>query len=300
MYWLILISVFGSVFLLIISLFKEKKEEEIKEAGHFSKGEKIEGKTFAGRILNALANKIGLGISKLHWHFLESLRSKIKKQLSMADMVDKNPDYIIASQFLYGLIFSLLGGFLTLIIFGSIKVIVSIGLFILGFILSAYAVKEKIKKRHKSILRSLPDVLDILTVAVEAGLDFNAALIRLIEVEDRKNPLIKEIFQMQQEIYMGRSRIEALQNMAVRVDEGSLSIVCSSLVQAIRMGTSLGPILRLQAEQIRIKRFQKAEKLASEAPVKMLFPLIFLILPTVFLVLFTPLVLTYISSGVEF
>ncbi len=299
---LILILVFVSVFLLVIVLFPEKEREilKVKETGHFSKGKELRGKTFIGQILNILASNLAGGISKLHLPFLESIRTKTKKQLLMADMINTSPDYIIAGYLLYGLIFCFLGGFLSLIFLDSIEIMALMCFFILGIILSAYAIKGKIKKRKKSILRSLPDVLDILTVAIEAGLDFNAALGKLIELEDKNNPLIKEIFQMQQEVYMGRSRIEALQNMAMRVDEPSLSMVCSSLVQAIKMGTSLGPILRLQAEQIRTMRFQKAEKLAGEAPIKMLFPLIFLILPTVFLVLFVPLVLSFVSSGVEF
>ncbi|MCK4532286.1 type II secretion system F family protein [bacterium] len=282
MYWLILVLIFILVFLLTMGFFS------IKE------------KIFFVPTVNGLTGRLSLIIGRLHLPFLENLRSKIKKQLSMAGVIDESPDYVLAGHCLNGMVFSFLGAILSLIFFDLIKGYILIGFFVLGFILSVYKLKERIKKRHCAILRALPDVLDILTVAVEAGLDFNAALIKLIELEAQNNPLVKEIFQMQQEVYVGSSRIESLYNMAARVDEPGLSAVCSSLIQAIKMGTSLGPILRLQSEQIRVQRFQKAEKLAGEAPVKMLFPLIFLILPTVFLVLFVPLILTYISSGVEF
>ena len=282
MYWLILVFLFSSVFLLVM--------------GFFSIREKI----FFDPTLAGLTGSLSWIIGKIHWPFFENLRDKIKRQLFMAGLPNEYPDYVIAGYCLNGLVFSFLGGVLSLIFFNLVKGYILAGFFILGFVLAAYKIKEKIKKRHCNILRALPDVLDILTVAVEAGLDFNAALIKLIELEDEKNPLVKEIFQMQQEIYVGNSRIEALRNMARRVDEPGLSAVCASLIQAIKMGTSLGPILRLQSEQIRVQRFQRAEKLAGEAPVKMLFPLIFLILPTIFLVLFVPLILTYITSGVEF
>ena len=135
-----------------------------------------------------------------------------------------------------------------------------------------------IAKRHRAILRELPNVLDLLTLSMEAGIDFNAAVNKVI-AKSQKTPLIKEFSLMQKGIRLGQSRREALEEMAKRVDLDALTSVTSAIIQADNLGASLGPVLRVQSEQMRVERFQLAEKLAHQAPVKMLFPLLFLIFP---------------------
>jgi len=148
--------------------------------------------------------------------------------------------------------------------------------------------KEKIKKRQLQISRALPYNLDLLTLAVEAGLDFGGALARVVE-KSRPGPLRDELQLVLKQLKLGKTREEALRAMAARVDLPSLTAFVTALIQAERMGSSLGKVLRIRSTQMRIDRTLRAEKLANQAPVKMLFPLIGCIFPTVFLVLFGPI-----------
>ncbi len=157
-------------------------------------------------------------------------------------------------------------------------------------------VNDQVKKRHFLISRALPYNLDLLTLSVEAGLDFTAALAKVVE-KGRSGPLKEELQLVLKQLKMGKTREEALKSMIARVDMRSLSTFVTALIQADKMGTSLGKVLRIQSTQLRIDRTQRAEKLAGEAPVKMLFPLIACIFPTVFMVLFGPIVFALMFNG---
>ena len=144
-----------------------------------------------------------------------------------------------------------------------------------------------VKSRHFSIQKSLPFVLDLLTLSVEAGMDFISALQRNCKVR-RLDPLNEELLRMTKEIQVGSSRKEALLRMSGRVGQPDLRSVAFALVQADELGVSIGAILRIQSEQLRSRRFDRAEKLAAEAPVKMLGPLMLCIFPAVFVILLGP------------
>ena len=148
---------------------------------------------------------------------------------------------------------------------------------------------DQVKKRHLLISRALPYNLDLLTLSVEAGLDFTAALAKVVE-KGKAGPLKDELGLVLKQLKMGKTREEGLKAMVARVDLPSLTTFVTALIQADKMGTSLGKVLRIQSTQMRIDRTQRAEKLANEAPVKMLVPLIGCIFPTVFLILFGPIV----------
>ncbi|XXF80622.1 type II secretion system F family protein [Myxococcaceae bacterium GXIMD 01537] len=156
---------------------------------------------------------------------------------------------------------------------------------------------DQIKKRHLAISRALPYNLDLLTLSVEAGLDFTAALAKVVE-KGKSGPLREELQMVLKQLKMGKTREEGLKSMIVRVDLPALTTFVTALIQADKMGTSLGKVLRIQSTQLRIDRSQRAEKLAGEAPVKMLFPLIACIFPTVFLVLFGPIVFAFMFGDV--
>ncbi len=167
---------------------------------------------------------------------------------------------------------------------------------IFGFLYPYMWLREQIKRRQKKIVRALPYALDLLTLSVEAGLDFQAAIQTVVE-KAKAGPLSDEFSLMLSEIRMGRTREESLRNMAKRIQVMAISSFVTNLIQADRMGTSLGKILRIQSTQMRIDRTQLAEKKANEAPVKMLFPLVICIFPTVFLVLFAPIVYAFMSGA---
>lgn len=158
-------------------------------------------------------------------------------------------------------------------------------------------VRDQVKKRHHQISRALPYNLDLLTLSVEAGLDFTAALAKVVE-KGRGGPLRDELQLVLKQLKMGKTREEALKSMIARVDLHSLTTFVTALIQADKMGTSLGKVLRIQSTQMRIDRTQKAEKMANEAPVKMLFPLIACIFPTVFMVLFGPIAFAFMFGHV--
>ena len=146
------------------------------------------------------------------------------------------------------------------------------------------------KRRHLDIQRALPFVLDLLTLSVEAGMDFMSALQR--NCERRKlDPLNEELIRMTREIQVGTPRRVALRNMAERVRQPDLKSIATALIQADELGVSIGTILRIQSEQLRGRRFDRAEKLANEAPVKMLGPLMLCIFPAVFVILLGPILM---------
>lgn len=155
--------------------------------------------------------------------------------------------------------------------------------------------RDQVKKRHFRITRELPYNLDLLTLSVEAGLDFQAAVYTVVQ-KGKPGPLVDELELMLKQLRMGKTRQEALRMMAERVNLHPLTQFVNALIQADRMGTSLGKVLRIQSTQLRIERTQRAEKLANEAPVKMLFPLIACIFPTVFIVLFGPIVFQFMTG----
>ena len=142
--------------------------------------------------------------------------------------------------------------------------------------------------RHHSIQHALPFVLDLLTLSVEAGMDFMSALQRNCE-RRRLDPLNEELIRMTREIQVGIPRRVALRNMAQRVDLADLRSVSHALIQADELGVSIGSMLRIQSDQMRSRRFDRAEKLANEAPVKMLAPLMLFIFPAVFIILLGPI-----------
>lgn len=135
---------------------------------------------------------------------------------------------------------------------------------------------EQAKSRRGQIVRALPFVLDNMTMSMEAGLDFGGAVGRILEAtKKKKTPIEEELHAVLQEVRMGKTRAEALTAFSERVDSTDVKSFVGSVIQGETLGTPLGKILRVQAEALRTKRYQRAEKLAGEAPVKILFPLLF-------------------------
>ena len=165
-----------------------------------------------------------------------------------------------------------------------------------AFFLPDLALRERAEKRRAAFLRSLPDALDLLTLVVEAGAGFDAAIAKLVD-RGQSGPLRDEITRYLQEIRMGQSRRDALTAAAKRVDLPEFSSFVTAVVQAEQMGASMGGTLRAQSAELRIRRTQAVEKKAQEAPIKMLFLLMVFVLPTVFLVLFGPIVLMFLKNG---
>jgi tight adherence protein C len=218
----------------------------------------------------------------------------LKQRLVMMGAPDLRPVDIVTMQVLCAVLFTLLLGVM-LYLWGA-SLLYSMIATAVGLLLPLFWMRSVIQRRHLFIGRAMPFNLDLLTLSVEAGLDFGGAVQTVVQ-RGMPGPLTEELGIMLREIRMGKTREESLRNMADRVRFPPLSQFVSNLIQADRMGTGLGKILRIQANSLRIARTQRAEKLAGEAPVKMLFPLIFCIFPTVFMILFGPIVYQFVEGG---
>jgi tight adherence protein C len=154
---------------------------------------------------------------------------------------------------------------------------------------------EKKKKRQEDIIMSMPNVLDTLALTVEAGLDFNAAVKKVCDINlDQDSPLIEEFMEFLDRIKLGSSRIDSLKEMADRIDAVDIYSFCSILIQAEKMGASIGKTLKEQAEKLRYERFIDAEQRGAVASTKLVVPMIFFIFPMIFIVVIGPYVLQFI------
>jgi tight adherence protein C len=178
---------------------------------------------------------------------------------------------------------------------GALLGVVLGGLF--GFVYPDIWLSDHTKKRNLAILKAMPFFLDIVTLSIEAGLNLTGALQKAVD-KCKPGPLMVEINRVLRDVRAGKPRIEALRDLAERMDYAPISSLVSALVQGELMGSSLGPILRAQSDQRRTERFQRAEKLAMEAPVKMLGPLIMFIFPCTFIVIGFPIVVKFLTSGI--
>lgn len=165
-----------------------------------------------------------------------------------------------------------------------------------GWAYPAIWLRDRLALRQRELRRTLPFFLDLVTLCVEAGLNLQGAMAQAV-AKGPAGVLHDEFQRVLRDLRAGKARAEALRDMAARVDEAGVSSFVSFVIQAETMGMNLGPVLRAQAEQRRSERFQRAEKLAMEAPVKMLFPLIAFIFPCTFIVLFFPIAVQFMSSG---
>lgn len=201
-------------------------------------------------------------------------------------------------QFLGGKLVSMLGGAFLGVSLASSEYF-GTGLLLggaFGYMYPDLWLKDHTTKRNLAILKALPFFLDIVTLSIESGLNLTGGLQKAVE-KCKPGPLMIEVNRVLREVRAGKQRVEALRNLADRMGYAPISSLVSALVQGELMGSSLGPILRAQSDQRRTERFQRAEKLAMEAPVKMLGPLILFIFPCTFVVIGFPIVMKFMSSG---
>jgi tight adherence protein C len=165
---------------------------------------------------------------------------------------------------------------------------------ILGFLAPVMLLRRRAKNRQDAFWKALPDSLDLLTTCVEAGLSLDFAFQRV--AERQKGPVGEEIGRMLREKALGQTRKEALTSMAERVDLPDVNVFVHSVIQAETLGTSIAQVLRVQARQLRVRRRQRAEQVARQAAPKMVFPLVFFVLPSLFIVILGPIILNAMDS----
>jgi tight adherence protein C len=159
---------------------------------------------------------------------------------------------------------------------------------VIGYLLPGIWLGQQIKKRKHNIVKSLPDALDLLTIAVEAGLAFDSGIQRV--ADKWENELSREFRRVLADMRLGRTRRDSLKDLATRTGVEDVQTFTAAIIQADQLGVSMAKILRIQSDQMRIRRRQRAEEAAQKAPVKMLFPMVFLIFPALFVVILGPAV----------
>ena len=169
------------------------------------------------------------------------------------------------------------------------------GAVVFGFVFGYYApniyLGSKISQRQDDVLKALPDALDLLTICVEAGLGFDAAMAKVADKWD--NELSLAFMRTVQEMQLGKTRREALRDMAMSMDVSDVTTFVAAIVQADQLGVSMAKVMRIQSDTMRMKRRQRAEEKANQAPVKMMIPLVFLIFPPLFIVLLGPAIIKF-------
>jgi tight adherence protein C len=164
----------------------------------------------------------------------------------------------------------------------------------LGYYLPSAQLKSQIKRRQESIVRALPDALDLLTICVEAGLGFDQAMGKVYEKWD--NELALAFGRVIQEIALGKMRREALRDMAKSMGVPDVTAFTAAIIQADQLGVSMAKILRIQSDQMRVKRRQRAQEKAHQAPVKMMIPMVFLIFPSIWIILLGPSLIILLTT----
>jgi tight adherence protein C len=167
---------------------------------------------------------------------------------------------------------------------------------VFGFFLPALYLSSSIRRRQEAIIKKFPDALDLMSICVDAGLPFDGAMARVEEKWD--DPLANEFGRVLHEVQLGKSRRQALRDMSNRMEVADVTSFVAAILQAEHLGVSIGRVLRIQSEQMRLRRRQRAEEKAHQAPVKMLFPLVFLIFPSMFIVLLGPAALQVMRNDV--
>lgn len=261
--------------------------------------EKLEmSQPFTERVILPIARKLG----EIAMHFTpQNWLNSISRKLELAGSPSNlDPSTYLSMQFICAVGFGALMIVITIFVIPTTplgqKFLLAIVAVFLGFFLPQINLSTKISKRKKSIRLALPDALDLLTICVEAGLGFDAAMVKV--AEKWNSPLSLAFGRAIQEVQLGKLRREALRDMAYNVDISEMTSFVAVVIQSEMLGVSMAKVLRIQADQMRVKRRQIAEEEAHTAPIKMLIPMILLIFPSLMLILFTPAILQVMNSGI--
>ncbi len=228
----------------------------------------------------------------------ENSRERIQLQIDRAGLSYKlTPGKLMAQRFAWGaglagltLFISLISGLDLLKLLLMVSVAGAVGFLIPGLMLG-----QKKSRRQKEVLKSMPDALDLLTICVEAGLGFDAGMAKI--AEKWENEISLSFSKAVQEMQLGKLRREALRNMSDSLDIPDMTSFVAAIIQADQLGVSMAKVMKIQSEMMRMKRRQRAEEKARQAPVKMMFPLVFFIFPTILIVLLGPAVIQIKESG---
>jgi len=252
--------------------------------------------SFKDRVLVPLIEKLaGITTKFTPQKQLEETRH----QLELAGQTT-DPTQFFLQRIVFTIVFGIVGLLLGFVIlekdFGE-AVAYTLAGFALGNYFPMLSLRSKIRKRQDNILKALPDALDLLTICVEAGLGFDAAMGKVYEKWD--NELALAFGRVLREIQLGKLRRDALKDMADRMDVPDVNTFTAAIIQSEQLGVSMSKILRVQSDQMRTKRRQRAQEKAQQAPVKMMIPMVLLIFPSIWIVLLGPAVIQVMNIGVK-
>jgi tight adherence protein C len=250
---------------------------------------------FMERTLRPLFGRLSGAMSRLG---SSSFTERTEKRLALAG----NPgelrvgDWLgikVVSAVIFAIIFFLIFNFLLATGFVMALALGAAGIAV-GYIAPEFWLSGRVRKRQKAILLMIPDALDLLTISVRAGLGFDAALGKV--VEKLKGPLSEEFRRALAEVRVGKARRDALRDIIPRTEVQPLTNFIGAVIQAEQLGVSISKVLQVQSEQLRIERRQRAEEQAAKAPIKMLFPLVGCIFPSLFIVILGPAIILIVQN----
>ncbi len=295
---LILIAAVAGIILVVINGIKRAKNQEVdpleQRLAEFSqRGENVSleevelSQPFMDRVVLPAIHKVGEISSRFTpQHVLEQTRRKLE--------LAGNPGRIDAATLLIlrFIAAGVFGGFIFLItlitqtLSVSVELLLVLVFIILGYLIPDLYIKSRIDRRQKEVRKAMPDALDLLTICVEAGLGFDAALSKVNEKWD--NELSMALGRVIRDIQLGKLRRDALRDMADRLGIPEMTSFVAAVIQSEMLGVSLAKVLRIQSDQMRVKRRQRAEEEAHKAPIKMILPLGVFVFPSLLIVLLTP------------
>ncbi|HEY3345109.1 MAG TPA: type II secretion system F family protein [Anaerolineaceae bacterium] len=303
---LAVLVVLGAIVLVIIGVNApqgddaalSRRLEEFSIRGETVNLEELElSQPFAERIVYPIARKLG----ELAIRFTpeNALRSTTKKLELAGNPGRIDPTMFLTMRFVCGLVF---GGLLFLVFsvapqklpLGRELLIIT-AFVVLGFFFPELWIGSIIARRQKEVRKAMPDALDLLTICVEAGLGFDAAMAKVSEKWE--NELSLAFGRSIREVQLGKVRRDALRDMAERLGIPEMTSFVAAVIQSEQLGVSMAKVLRIQSDQMRMKRRQRAEEEAHKAPIKMLIPMVALIFPSLMIVLLTPAALRLLQSS---
>ncbi len=298
--WIVIgLIVIGGVVLLVRAGARESASEEddllasrlveISESGEVTSLEDIElSQPFNERVIVPILLKVGdISARFTPQHLIEETELKIELA---GNPISASASAFLATRFV---IAAFLGGGLFILFTISPPDIIDMNPYlivliftVLGFFFPQLWLQGKIDRRQKEVLKAMPDALDLLTICVEAGLGFDAAMSKVSEKWE--NELSLAFSRAIREVQLGKLRRDALKDMAARIGLAEMTSFIAAVIQSEQLGVSMSKVLRIQSEQMRVRRRQMAEEAAHKAPVKMIIPMAFLTFPSIFIVLLAP------------
>ncbi len=303
----VLLLLIVAAVLVVIGLRNPKSENDmvlLERLDEFSQSgvqvdlEKLEmAQPFIERVIYPIARKLGeFTVKFTPQNWLNSISRKLE--------LGGNPGKIDPSVFLVLQLVAAVGvgalALVTMTVFsnttpsGQVFLLTVVGT-LAGFYIPQFYLSRNVTKRQKSIRRAMPDALDLLTICVEAGLGFDAAMAKV--VEKWNNQLSSALNRVLQEIQLGKLRREALRSMSENIGITEMTSFVAAVIQSEQLGVSMANVLHIQADQMRVRRRQLAEEEAHKAPIKMLIPMAFIIFPSLLIILLAPALFQVMNSG---